>query len=126
MRNDKEYKLCKAISQFLNYQWPNVIYKWNLSGSNLSMAQAVKMKQLNKFRGFPDLEIMQPIGNKSGLLLEIKHETPYKKDGSLKTNEHLKEQNEMHIWLRERGYCVEFCWDLDRAIGIISIYLNAN
>ena len=124
-RNDKEYQLCKAISQYLNMQYPNVIYKWNLSGSNLSMAQAGKMKQLNKYRGFPDLEIMQPIGIYSGLFLEVKKESPFKKDGMLKTDSHLFEQQSMHILLRERGYQCLFVWTIDDAINIVDEYFNA-
>lgn len=64
----------------------------------------------------------------NGLFLEIKKdgESPFKKDGKLKKDEHLHEQDKMHQKLRGKGYCVSFAVGLDEAKRLINKYLTGS
>ena len=58
--------------------------------------------------------------------MEIKTESnsPYKKDGTLKNDKHIKEQAEMLENLRARGYRAEFGVGFDECKQIIDEYLR--
>jgi hypothetical protein len=58
------------------------------------------------------------------LFLEVKKETPFKKDGTLKKNDHIQDQIIMHNKLRKRSYKVELVWTFDMAKEIIDNYLK--
>lgn len=62
----------------------------------------------------------------NGLYLEIKADgnSPFKKDGTLKKDEHLEEQEEMLEALRLRGYKAEFAVGFEQAKKIIDEYLG--
>lgn len=62
----------------------------------------------------------------NGLYLELKAEgnSPFKKDGSLKKDEHLEEQEEMLEALRSRGYKAEFAVGFEEAKELIDDYLG--
>lgn len=136
-----EAQLHKQICDYLHYK--NVIFNTDMSGMKLTQGQAVKASKLRSSSGFPDIQILEPRiygsgqiefedGQKNtipvfhfcGLFIEVKKETPYKKDGNLKKNEHLEKQNEFHKVLRKKGYMVQFVWSLDQAKKIIDNYLN--
>lgn len=67
-----EYQLQKAVSEYLEKRWPNVEYRIDLAGNNLSKAQAGKAKAVNKRRGWHDVEIYNPSGLYYGLCIELK------------------------------------------------------
>lgn len=134
-----EEDLHKQIVNYIKTQYPKVIFNTDMSGIRLTKEQAKKAKQLRSSNGFPDLTVYEISGCKkhSALFLEIKKETPYKKNGELKKMmrietisgikikyDHLKRQNEMHKKLRERGYRAEFAWDFVMAKKEIDDYLN--
>jgi hypothetical protein len=58
------------------------------------------------------------------LFLELKITSPYKKDGSLKKDEHLEAQQKTINDLKLKGYLALFCWDFETAINTITDYLN--
>ena len=94
------------------------------SGTNMSKAARGKAKVLRSERGFPDLTIFEVKHGYGALHLEIKTETPFKKNGELKAGEHLLEQQIVIDKLRNRGYRAEFVWSLDQAIEVIKSYLT--
>lgn len=89
--------------------------------------QAARNSGIQK-KGFkcPDLLILEPRGRFCGLLIELKTETPFKKDGSIKAsqNDHLKLQLQALIELSEKGYRTNFAWGFDMAKNIIDEYLK--
>lgn len=91
------------------------------------MGQAAKHKRLHSKRGYPDLFIAEPIGKYHGLYLEIKIESnsPYKKDGTLKKDQHLEEQAEKIKRLRAKGYKAEFGIGFENCKAIIDEYLKS-
>lgn len=131
----KEHDIYTLIADYLRYQYPQVIYRFDLAADlKLTMGQASKHKRLQRYRGYPDLFIAEPKailrsdGNnyiKGGLYLEIKKEGTriFKKDGTLVSDEHIREQYDMLEQLRKRGYAAEFACGFDEAKNIIDEYL---
>lgn len=129
-----EKQLHKQICDYIKAQYKNVLFNTDLSGIRLTMGQAVQAKKLRSGNGFPDIMILQP--KKAyviesinyyiycGLFLEVKKETPFKKDGKLKKDKHLEEQYEMHIKMIKLGYWAEFVWTFEGAKRIIDDYLK--
>jgi hypothetical protein len=125
MRTNREYNLYKAIATYLRYQYPNVLYHFDITGCNLSIAQAGMNKAIQHGRGFPDLVILQNNIYYHGLFLEIKPEGTklYKKSGEF-TSEHIAEQYSCIVDLRARGYAADFVVGFDDAKTIIDSYLK--
>ena len=89
-----EFDLQKAICRYLSYQYPDVEYMSDtIANLKLTAQQASRNKAIQK-NGFkcPDLIILEPRNGYHGLFIELKLETPFKKDGSIKAsaNDHLK------------------------------------
>ena len=61
----------------------------------------------------------------SGLFIELKVETPYKKDGELKKNEHIEAQSNDLDNLASEGYFTTFAWGFEMTRGIIDKYLKS-
>ena len=132
-----EEQIHKQITDYIKIQYPKVIFNTDSSGLKLTIGQAVKVAKLRSGNGFPDITIYEPNIKYNGLFLEVKKETPYKLNGELKKMirsrkvngivekyDHLQEQNNMHIRLRERGYCVEFVWTLNHVIKLLKDYFT--
>lgn len=121
-----EYHLQKQVCQYIAIQYPQLLFLSDtIASCNLTMQQAVRNKAIQK-EGFktPDLVIFQPNANYNGLLIELKVESPYKKDGSLYTSEHLKSQNATIENLNKCGYYACFSWGFDMTKKIIDDYLS--
>mgnify|MGYP000200430640 CR=1 FL=1 len=119
-----EKQIHKQITDFIKIQYPKLIFNTDASGIKLTIGQATQMKKLRSGNGFPDICIYEPNEQWNALFLEVKKETPFKKDGTLKSNKHLEEQVGMHKKLFMKNYCVKFVWSLEMAQEIIKIYLN--
>lgn len=126
-----ENNLYKQIARYLNIQYPNVIYHFDLSGvNNNSRYSRVLYSQLNG-SGYPDLFICKPKvsaygPNYWGMYLEIKVDgkSPYKKNGEIKSNEHLLKQNAMLEKLAAAGYYASFGVGFDDCKKQIDYYLR--
>ena len=123
MKN-KETRLQIAISDWLRLQYPELIFTSSLDGAKLTIGQAMRAKRMRSDKGMPDLQIFQPNSLYHGLFIELKIESPYKKDGLLKKNEHLREQQNMINKLNNRGYFACFAWSFEQAVKIINQYLE--
>lgn len=121
----KEYELQKQICQYIRYQYPNVFFLSDTIASvKLTMSQAVRNKaiQNNEFH-CPDLLILQPNKQYHGLCLELKIESPYKRNGELKTSEHLQNQGKTIYKLNKLGYKALFVWSFEQAKKEIDNYI---
>lgn len=139
---NSEHSLYEQIARYLQLQYPNVIYRFDVGADlKLTPGQAAKHKRLHPGRGYPDLYIAESSENVNskdwngivrewgfyfGLYLEIKTESnsPYKKDGTLKKDQHLEEQARMLEKLRARGYKAEFGVGFEGCKKIIDEYLR--
>lgn len=139
---NSEHNLYEQLARYLQLQYPNVIYRFDVGADlKLTPGQAAKHKRLHPERGYPDLYIAESSENVNskdwngivrewgfyfGLYLEIKTESnsPYKKDGTLKKDQHLEEQAGMLEKLRARGYRAEFGVGFEGCKKIIDEYLR--
>lgn len=125
----REHDIYTMIADYLRYQYPTVIYRFDLAADlKLTMGQASKHKRLQRYRGYPDLFIAEPKGKYGGLFLEIKKDGVriFKKDGTLVSDAHIREQYDMLHDLRARGYAAEFGIGFDATKKLIDDYMKGN
>jgi hypothetical protein len=117
----------QQVCRYLRIQYPSAIFRSDFaSGMKLTMGQATKHKALQSSRAWPDLFIYEPVADRQGLAMELKAEgvTVFKKDGTLRKDEHLEEQAAMLEALRRRGYVATFAIGFDQAKSIIDEYFS--
>jgi hypothetical protein len=127
MKHD-EFDLQVAVCRYLSYQYPDVQFLSDtVANMKLTVNQASRNKKIQKnaFKT-PDLLILEPKNGFSGLLIELKLETPFKKDGNIKASakDHLKGQMETIELLNQKGYKSCFSWSFDMTKEIIDDYLK--
>ena len=126
MKIQREFQLQKMVAQYLRTAYKGVHFLSDVRAAlKLTIPQQVRSKtvQADDF-ACPDMVIFEARNGKHGLFLELKAETPYKKNGELKSSEHLERQAATIESLRAKGYAAGFCWDFDRARTIIDRYLK--
>lgn len=126
-----ERTLYRQIAQYLQLQYPGVIYRFDLAADmKLTAGQASRHKTLHPHRGYPDLFIacVRTIGDQyyHGLFLELKRDGTriLKKDGTLVADQHIREQHALLVELERRGYMACFAVGFDQAKQIIDGYLG--
>jgi len=122
----KEFDLHKAVCKYLNVQYPEILFMSDTIASvKLTMGQAKRNKDIQK-QGFktPDLIIFEPRNGYNGLFIELKIDSPFKKDGTIYSNEHLEGQAKTIDDLKQRGYYATFSWGFDMTKQIIDNYLK--
>ena len=137
-----EHQLYELIAQYMQIQYPDVIYRFDLAADlKLTAGQARKHKMLHPKRGYPDLFIAEPIitsyrdengmikltqtKNYSGLFIELKKDgTRLKKKNGEWASDHIAEQAEMLERLEFRGYRAMFAVGFDEAKKIIDLYFK--
>lgn len=121
-----EEALHRQICSYLEWNYRGAMFNSDMSGVRISMQQAVKAKHLRSSRGYPDLAVYEPKGSYHGLFIEIKtlQNSPFKKDGSLKSDKHVIEQAHIIEKLKKRGYYARFCVGFDEAKRCIDDYMN--
>lgn len=141
---NSEHNLYEQIAQYLQQQYPDVIYRFDLAADlKLTHGQAAKHHRLHPERGYPDLFIAEQKrwDYYAGLMIELKKDgTKLKRDkdakkplkGEIKIrkkgdwwDKHIEEQAEMLERLRERGYKAEFGVGLENCKKIIDEYLRS-
>jgi hypothetical protein len=124
----EEYELQKSVARYLSYQYPEIDFlSDSIASVKLTERQAGRNKLVQK-NGFktPDLLVLEPRNGYCGLFIELKIETPFKKDGTIKASQkdHLKLQHECLLKLSSKGYKAVFSWDFDMTKKIIDEYLT--
>lgn len=121
----KEESLQIAVSNYLKLQYPEVIFTSEASGLKLTIGQAVKAKKMRSSSGLPDMIILEPNRFWGGLCLELKSKSPFKKNGQLKADKHLEEQEQLLRKLNiEKNFAACFVHGLDHAKKVIDGYMN--
>jgi len=126
-RANPEYQLYKQVSTYLKYQYPKILFRFDMAGLNLSIAQAGMNKAIQCGKGYPDLFIAQKSfqGEYLGLFIELKPEGTklYKLNGE-PTNDHIQDQVNYLIELDKRGYAAAFGIGFEATKKIIDNYLK--
>lgn len=123
-----EFELQKQIAAYLDWQYPDAMYLSDTIASvKLTIPQQLRNKEIQKsdFK-CPDLLILEPKGEYKGLLIELKVESPYKKDGNLKKDKHLEAQETTIRRLNLKGYYATFCWGFEMTKKTIDWYMGLN
>lgn len=135
MRIEREHQLYEQIARYLQLQYPDVIYRFDLAADmKLTVGQAAKHKRLHPRRGYPDLFVAEPIDRDkgeiswkkfNGMFLELKKEGTrvLKKDGTPAT-EHIGEQLKVLEALGKKGYACYMVCGFDEAKDVIDEYLK--
>jgi hypothetical protein len=120
-----EYELQVAVCDYLKAQYPRVEFMSDtIAAVKLTVGQARRNKRVQK-DGFktPDLIIFRPGNGGEVLFIELKSESPYRKDGHLKSDAHIEAQLETGFRLIANGYAFHFAWTFGQAQKIIDEYL---
>lgn len=137
---NKEYSLQVAVCRYLNLKYPQLLFLSDtVANVKLTPAQGGRNAAIQK-RDFscPDIIIFQPNQKYNGLFMELKVNSPYNRDGTLRKQkvvvkkggivvdeyDHLEEQARAMRMLRDRGYWADFVWSLDEAMRIIDKYME--
>jgi len=126
MKKQPEYQLQKQICEYLKLQYPEVLFLSDTVASvRLTIPQQMRNKaiQKNDF-ACPDLLILEPRNGKNGLFIELKVETPFKRDGNLKKSDHMERQQKTINDLKQKGYSSCFSWGFENTKNIIDNYLK--
>lgn len=131
-----EKSIHSAVVKYLKLQYPNIYFHTDLSGQYVKPSQLKTIQAQKGQPGFPDLIIFKSMNTDiggifnrpqwfSGLVLEIKKETPYLKDGvTLKSSEHLKNQIKWLSLFRTLGFYADFSVGVDNSIQLIDDFLS--
>ncbi len=123
----KEEFLHLKVCDYLRKNYPDVLFRTDFSsGMKMSPGQAAKHKKFQKGRAWPDLFIAESNNFASGLFLEIKAEDVivFNRNGKVRKNKHLIEQDKMLKELRKKGYRARFAIGYNQAIFEIQQYLG--
>lgn len=120
-----EYELQKAVCQYLELQYPDVLFVSTGIPFNLRPQQGARIKAINK-NGFkcPDLIIFEARRGYHGLLIELKVKDILKKDGNLLKNKHVEAQQKSLYALESKQFCARFEVGFDDAKHTIDWYLK--
>ena len=123
--NHQEYILQKQVCQYLNLQYPKVMFLSTGVSLEITKMQGNRHKAINK-NGFkcPDLLILQPNKFFHGLFIELKIASPYLKNGQLKKNDHIEGQNNSIEELKKLGYYACFAWEFESIKKLIDNYME--
>jgi len=126
MSGKREEYVQQELCRYVSLKYPRVLFNSDLSGLTLSYGQANKVNKIRSCNGFPDFIMYYKKKDFVGLMLELKSEGTviYKRDGKLRKDSHLQEQNRVHELLREQGWWVAFVIGLQDAIDLVDHYMN--
>jgi len=125
-KEQPEYRLQKQVCEYIKLQYPKLFFMSDtVAFLKLTEPQKVRNKaiQTDVFK-CPDLIIFKPNGTYHGLFIELKAETPYKKDGNLKKSDHLEAQQATLATLNTLRYKAVFGWEFEQIRAIIDDYLK--
>lgn len=137
-RKQNEWQLQCAVAEYLKVQYPDVLFYSVPAGLSLDARQAVRAQKTQK-PGFsmPDMVIFAARRGFNGMFLELKTESPFRKDGTLKVMtryrkingmrvayDHLAEQDASAFALSAEHYFGGFFWDFDHIKQSIDCYLK--
>lgn len=120
-----EYEVYVAIAAHMRQNYPNVIWRFDQAGLNLSKTQAGKQKVIQNGDSYPDFFIAKPKHGLSGCFIEAKAEGTrlFKMDGSW-ASDHIAAQNECLEKLQKQGYFATFGVGIKQCLEIIESYLT--
>lgn len=124
----KEQDVYNQLSQWLKYQHPNLIWRWDFAaGQKMSVGMAMRMKKMQCGVAYPDLFIARARGGYMGLYIEVKmdgYDLFQKRNCLAFVSKHVEEQHDCIIRLRSEGYWADFGIGFEGCKKIIEDYLK--
>ena len=133
-----EQDIQRSICEEIRWKYPKTIFNSDLSGVNMSRAQAGLAKTMRYAKGFPDLAIYKPCISKErtwhGLFIEIKAPNASiisktnrgKRQKGDWASDHLEQQSRMISELINSGYYASFGIGIDHCMQIIDNYIKSS
>lgn len=124
-RSNKEEQLQVAVSAYIRANYPDVIFTAESSGVRMNIGQAMKLKAQRSEGKLPDLIILEPRGQYTGLVLELKQEGAplWLKNGTLSQDEHIQGQFKILKRLSSKSYYADFTIGYKETIETINRYM---
>ena len=121
-----EDQVHKLVVQYLKLRYPQVIFRSDGAGLKLPIGLAMKFKNIQCCRAYPDLFIAEPRKNFAGLYIEIKKDRDeyLRKDGTIRKDKHIQEQLFVMAKLQAKGYLCNFGGGFAECKNIIDEYLS--
>lgn len=110
-RAKKEEKIQAAVCGYIKSKYPEVVFFCDLaSGMKLPIHIAARHKAMRSSNGIPDLFIAKSCDKFVGIFMELKSsaDKALKKNGEIKSDEHVKNQTRVMKKLRDQGYFADF------------------
>jgi len=126
-RKKGETNMHLAVADYINLQYPKVIFTSESSGIRVPMGLAVQLKRQRSEGKLPDLIVLEPRGGFHGLILELKKspEDLYLKNGmTIKGDKHTRAQLRKLNELSMKGYKALFVCGFDEAKLFIDDYMK--
>jgi len=114
------------ICRYIKSRYPSILFTSENSGLRVFWKQAKMLKEMRSCSGLPDIMIFEPRKQKAGMFLEVKKVGTkiYRKDGDLRKDKHLNNQENILHRLKQKGYFAEFVIGFDEAKVMIDWYLS--
>lgn len=120
-----ELKIHLEFTDWLGSSYPDIYFVSDPSG--LYVESWKTRKTLLKMRSRHaqlDIIVAEPRRQFIGLVIELKSATPFRLDGTLKSDRHLEDQQATMNLLESKGYKCNFAWSLEQAKQIAISYLG--
>ncbi len=123
---ESERRIHKRVVSYIRHSYPDVRFHTSLDGEAMGEHQRQHVNALQWGKGFPDLIIFKGNGQRCGLALEIKKdgESPYKRDGTLRSGGHFAAQHGWLHYLRSQEWKAEFAVGYSHAIDLRTEYFE--
>lgn len=123
----QEEQIHIALSEFIQLQYPSVMFTTESSGLRLPIRPASILKKCrNPKVGWCDMIILEARGGYHGLLIEIKKDANevLKKTGEMRTDKHNSDQFKFSQLASKKNYLYQYACGLDQGISVITYYMS--
>jgi hypothetical protein len=125
-RVQSERELQNAICKYLKLRYPKVKFRTDKDGQ-FAIKKTLGDKAMQaSAKGFPDMIVREKRKGFNALVIELKKEdvTVFRKDGTLRDDQHLRDQKEWLDWFEELGCKATFSCGWDETKNLIDSYLS--
>ena len=123
-----EYALQCQVVGYIRTRYPEILFMSDTVASiRLTLPQAMRNKKIqNSNFHCPDIIIFHANKEYHSMLIELKAESPFRKDLTIKEsqNDHLKKQQQTINELNRLGFFACFAWSFEQCIEIIDNYFK--
>lgn len=122
----REVTLHRNCAQWIRLQHPEILFRTDMGGVQLSRIQAILAKSVQHSRAWPDIFFPEPRGEYHGLFVELKDQLSgeVKRSGEVGNSQHIKEQRAVLEYLESRGYRAVFCVGMEDFMDTVNGYLK--